>query len=123
MTELTDKQTETIDANEYTIRYCIEDILGINEDTLLNADDSSDLIHTIYDQIATWGETILGIPEMETYPYIDEEEAEDEQKRTVVKSLLGIEPCPDCIHYALGQCCLGWTAGIDCPDYYQRKPK
>lgn len=71
-TELTTKEMETIDAGEASIIDCISNILGVSCDYV--DDDMTDLVHTIYDQIATWGEIKKNVPEKISYPYIDEEE-------------------------------------------------
>jgi hypothetical protein len=72
MTELTNRQIEILDSGESSIVRCMCEILGIDEECLYKSDDATDRIHTIYDIIATFGEVALGIPEMETYPYVED---------------------------------------------------
>ena len=69
MSELTSKQLEQIDGFEGEVEAMVESVLGIQLDR--TEVDTTDEIRTIMDLVAQIGEK-YGIPEMETYPYLDE---------------------------------------------------
>ena len=71
MQELTNEQIAKLDHNDNLIIYLIEEFLETPCDYV--DDDMCDIVHTIGDMIAEWGEKQKGVPEIESYPYIIED--------------------------------------------------